>query len=219
MRWGETTAPGIFAVGDTTRWPYSREGGLVRIEHCVMAQRQGQAVAQTILGERTPFTDVLFFWSQHYEIAINYVGHAECWEDIEIKGSFERHDWKVRYLTGRKLLAMASILRDRENLEAELPWSRRSRRDGDALQHHPTARWRGLCGAFRGHKPRAPGVRERGDVRGPRGHDPRVEHFEGASNPDDRLNLTRGLPAMANFRRFRTDASAAARAEATDVVA
>ena len=116
----ETATPGVFAVGDSARWPNPRGGGLVRIEHWVLAQRQGQAVARTIVGDRTPFTDVPFFWSQHYDIAINYVGHAEHWEAIEIDGRFERHDCRVRYRAGGRVLAMASIFRDRESLEAEL---------------------------------------------------------------------------------------------------
>lgn len=92
----------------------------MRIEHWVLAQRQGQAVARTIAGARTPFTDVPFFWSQHYDISINYVGHAERWEAIEIDGSLERQDASVRYLAGGRILAVASVFRDRESLEAEL---------------------------------------------------------------------------------------------------
>ena len=116
----ETATKGIFAVGDAARWPDPRGGGLVRIEHWVLAQRQGQAVARTIVGERTPFTDVPFFWSQHYDVSINYVGHAERWETIEIDGSLEQHDGSVRYRAKGRILAVASIFRDRENLEAEL---------------------------------------------------------------------------------------------------
>ena len=120
----ETSAKGVFAVGDAARWPDPRGGGLVRIEHWVLAQRQGQAVARTILGERTPFSDVPFFWSQHYDISINYVGHAERWDTIEIDGSLEQHDGSVRYRAGGRVLAVASIFRDRESLEAELAMER-----------------------------------------------------------------------------------------------
>jgi NADPH-dependent 2,4-dienoyl-CoA reductase/sulfur reductase-like enzyme/nitrite reductase/ring-hydroxylating ferredoxin subunit len=116
----ETATKGVFAVGDAARWPDPRGRGLVRIEHWVLAQRQGQAVARAIVGERTPFTDVPFFWSQHYDIAINYVGHAERWDAVEIDGSLEHHDASVRYRAGGRVLAVASIFRDRESLEAEL---------------------------------------------------------------------------------------------------
>lgn len=120
----ETAAKGIFAVGDAARWPNPRGGGLVRIEHWVLAQRQGQAVARTIVGERTPFTDVPFFWSQHYDISINYTGHAEGWDAIEVDGSLEQHDASVRYRSAGRVLAVASIFRDRESLEAELAMER-----------------------------------------------------------------------------------------------
>jgi NADPH-dependent 2,4-dienoyl-CoA reductase/sulfur reductase-like enzyme/nitrite reductase/ring-hydroxylating ferredoxin subunit len=123
----ETSTKGVFAVGDAARWPDPRGGVLVRIEHWVLAQRQGQAVARTIVGERTPFTDVPFFWSQHYDISINYVGHAERWEAIEIDGSLEQHDGSVRYRAGGRVLAVASIFRDRESLEAELAMEQEAR--------------------------------------------------------------------------------------------
>ena len=123
----ETAAMGVFAVGDSARWPDPRGGALVRIEHWVVAQRQGQAVARTILGDRAPFTDVPFFWSQHYDVSISYVGHAERWDAIEIDGSFERHDASVRYRVRGRLGAVASIFRDRESLEAELMMEREAR--------------------------------------------------------------------------------------------
>jgi len=120
----ETTAKGIYAIGDSARWPDPCGGGLVRIEHWVVAERQGQAVARTIVGDRAPFTDVPFFWSQHYDVAINYVGHAERWDSIEIDGRVEQRDCVVRYTSGGRVLAVASVFRDRESLEAELAMER-----------------------------------------------------------------------------------------------
>ena len=115
----ETQAPGVFAVGDAARWPDPRTGELVRIEHWVVAERQGQAVARTIVGERAPFTDVPFFWSQSYDVTINYVGHAERWDAVDIDGSFERRDCTVRYSLGGRVAAVATVFRDRASLEVE----------------------------------------------------------------------------------------------------
>ena len=120
----ETSSKGIYAIGDAARWPSSRDGSLVRIEHWVVAQRQGEAVARTIIGERKPFSDVPFFWSEHYDLSINYVGHAERWDKLEIDGTFAGRDCSVRYSAGGRLLALASIFRDRESLEAELAMER-----------------------------------------------------------------------------------------------
>ena len=126
-RFLETGSTNIFAIGDAARWPSARDGALVRIEHWVLAERQGQAVARTLMGEPTPFADVPFFWSQHYDLSINYVGHAESWDKIEVDGTLSGHDCSVRYYKGAKLLAMASIFRDRESLEAELAMERETR--------------------------------------------------------------------------------------------
>jgi apoptosis-inducing factor 3 len=120
----ETAAKGVFAVGDSARWPDPRGRALTRIEHWVVAQRQGQAVARTIAGDRAPFTDVPFFWSQHYDVSISYVGHAARWDAIDVEGNPDQHDCVVRYRAGGHVLAVASIFRDRESLEAELAMER-----------------------------------------------------------------------------------------------
>ena len=115
-----TSAPGVFAAGDIARWPDPHTGERIRVEHWVVAQRQGQAAARSILGEGETFSAVPFFWSQHYDLPINYVGHAERWDSVQIEGNIETRDCAVRFLQGDRTLAIATIYRDRASLEAEV---------------------------------------------------------------------------------------------------
>jgi NADPH-dependent 2,4-dienoyl-CoA reductase/sulfur reductase-like enzyme/nitrite reductase/ring-hydroxylating ferredoxin subunit len=116
----ETSVSGIFAAGDIARWPDAHTGQSIRVEHWVVAERQGQTAALNMLGERHVFDAVPFFWSQHYDMSINYVGHAEHWDELAIDGDVRSKDCIVRYRSKGRTLAVASINRDLESLKAEL---------------------------------------------------------------------------------------------------
>jgi NADPH-dependent 2,4-dienoyl-CoA reductase/sulfur reductase-like enzyme/nitrite reductase/ring-hydroxylating ferredoxin subunit len=120
----QTSVPGIFAAGDIARWPDRHSGQLIRVEHWVVAERQGQAAAINLMGEQEPFNAVPFFWSQHYDMTINYVGHAEHWDEADIEGDIAARDCVVRYRLGHRTMAVASIGRDLDSLRAELAFER-----------------------------------------------------------------------------------------------
>jgi NADPH-dependent 2,4-dienoyl-CoA reductase/sulfur reductase-like enzyme/nitrite reductase/ring-hydroxylating ferredoxin subunit len=116
----QTSAPGIFAAGDIARWPDARSGESIRIEHWVVAERQGQTAALNMLGYREKFSAVPFFWSRHYNLRINYVGHAEKWDELAVEGDIAGKDCLLRFKRDGRVLAVASISRDLESLQAEV---------------------------------------------------------------------------------------------------
>ena len=116
----ETSVPGIFAAGDIARWPDPHSGQNIRVEHWVVAERQGQAAARNMLGHSEAFDAVPFFWSQHYDVPVNYVGHADEFDEIAIDGDIKSRDCLLRYKSKGRVLAVSSIYRDLASLQAEL---------------------------------------------------------------------------------------------------
>jgi NADPH-dependent 2,4-dienoyl-CoA reductase/sulfur reductase-like enzyme/nitrite reductase/ring-hydroxylating ferredoxin subunit len=109
-------APDVWAAGDIARFPC--RGEPVRIEHWQVAVRQGQAVARAML-RRARTRDVPFFWSQHHDVTIGYVGHAERFDRVEVRGDLDGRDAHVVYRDAGHIRAVATINRDRVGLLAE----------------------------------------------------------------------------------------------------
>ncbi|MDI9682050.1 FAD-dependent oxidoreductase [Burkholderia cenocepacia] len=118
-RFLQTSAPGIYAAGDIARWPDPLTGQRIRVEHWVVAERQGIVAARNLLGQQRPFDAVPFFWSQHYDLTLRYVGHAEQWDRVEIDGDLGAHDCSIAYWRGNTRLVVVTIARDLDNLKAE----------------------------------------------------------------------------------------------------
>ena len=120
----QTSAPGIYAAGDIARWPDRLSGERIRVEHWVVAQRQGQTAARNMLGRRERFDAAPFFWSQHYDAAISYIGHAPSWDRAEMDGDPASGGCVVSYYRAGRKLAVETLFRDLDSLRAEVEFER-----------------------------------------------------------------------------------------------
>jgi NADPH-dependent 2,4-dienoyl-CoA reductase/sulfur reductase-like enzyme/nitrite reductase/ring-hydroxylating ferredoxin subunit len=119
-----TSVAGIYAAGDIVRWPDRLGGAPIRVEHWVVAERQGQVAARNMLGQREAFDMVPFFWTEQYDFTLGYVGHAEKFDQVEIDGTLEARDCKLTYRRDGKRLAVAVVQRDLEGLRCEVEFER-----------------------------------------------------------------------------------------------
>lgn len=114
----ESSIQGIFAAGDVAEWQSGPDAEPRRVEHWVVAERQGQVAALNMLGAKQPFTDTPFFWSAHYDTSIRYVGYARGWDSVEVDGDIKAGDAALRYKVKGRTAAVATLGRDLEALRA-----------------------------------------------------------------------------------------------------
>ncbi len=113
-----TSDAAIFAAGDIARYPEPATGDSIRVEHWVVAERQGQMAAAAMLGVPESLTEPPFFWTSHYGVELRYAGHAERWDRIEEIGSIADQDGEIRLISNGRVAAVITLNRDLASLEA-----------------------------------------------------------------------------------------------------
>ncbi|MEO6968908.1 MAG: FAD-dependent oxidoreductase [Rhodanobacteraceae bacterium] len=120
----QTSVAGIYAAGDIARWPDRLTGESIRVEHWVVAERQGQTAARNMLGMRESFDAAPFFWTEQYDFGLAYVGHAAPFDKVELDGDLEKRDCKITYSRNGRPLAAAFVHRDLAGLRTEVQFER-----------------------------------------------------------------------------------------------
>lgn len=114
----ETTLPGVYAAGDVARWPYHPAGTaqprLVRLEHWDNALRQAEAAARNLLGKRVAYAPVPYFWSDQYDLKLQYVGYATQWDQVVTRGQPGDGPFAAFYLERGVVRAALAVNRVRD---------------------------------------------------------------------------------------------------------
>lgn len=115
----ETNIKGIYAAGDIARWPSPFSKDPLRIEHWVVAQRQGQIAASNMLGLKKKYSEVPFFWSQQFDVVLNFVGVATPLAETRIYGKLADKKCAVAYIENKLITGVLTIGLDLQSLEIE----------------------------------------------------------------------------------------------------
>lgn len=106
---GRTSAPSVYAAGDATRFWSPLFEERVRVEHFQTAQRQGFAVGRAMAGVAVPFSEAPWFWSDQYDINVQYAGAGLAWDETLTRGTFGKPPFSVFYLRRGSMIAVAGI--------------------------------------------------------------------------------------------------------------
>ena len=105
----ETSAPGIFAAGDVAAAWHPLLGARIRLEHWDNAKRQGRAAARNMLGLAEPYVRLPYFYSDQYDLGMEYVGHAPMWDQVVFRGDPAHREFVVFWLGGGRVLAGMNV--------------------------------------------------------------------------------------------------------------
>jgi 3-phenylpropionate/trans-cinnamate dioxygenase ferredoxin reductase component len=109
-----TSAEGVFAAGDVANHQHPLFGRRIRVEHFDNALKMGAAAARSMLGEEAPFDDPHWFWSDQYDVNLQYAGFASEWDRIVTRGSLEDRAGVAFYLNEGVLLAALGLNRGKD---------------------------------------------------------------------------------------------------------
>ena len=104
-----TEAEGIYAAGDIANQFHPFFNDRIRVEHWANAQRQGFAAGQSMAGAEVIYDELPYFYSDQYEVGMEYVGHAADWDEVVIRGSREDREFIAFWLRDGQIQAGMNV--------------------------------------------------------------------------------------------------------------
>jgi 3-phenylpropionate/trans-cinnamate dioxygenase ferredoxin reductase component len=104
----ETSAPGIFAAGDVANQLHPAFGRL-RVEHWDNALHQGPAAARSMLGATESYARTPYFFSDQYDVGMEYSGHATDWDRVVFRGDPATREFIAFWLRNGRVLAGMNV--------------------------------------------------------------------------------------------------------------
>lgn len=105
----ETSAPGVFAAGDVANAFHSFYGKRLRVEHWANAARQGEQAARAMLGKPAIDQRVPYFFSDQYDVGMEYSGYAESWDQVVFRGDPAEREFIAFWLEAGRIVAGMNV--------------------------------------------------------------------------------------------------------------
>jgi 3-phenylpropionate/trans-cinnamate dioxygenase ferredoxin reductase subunit len=109
-----TNVEGVFAAGDVASHFHPVFGRRMRVEHWQNALKQGAAAARSMMGIGRPYDEVHWFWSDQYDLNLQYAGFHTSWDQLVVRGSVEARDCVAFYMNGGRIDAVVALNRARD---------------------------------------------------------------------------------------------------------
>jgi len=105
----QTSAPGVFAAGDVANSHHPFYGERIRVEHWANALNQGPAAARTMLGHDTPYERLPYFFSDQYDVGMEYSGFARNWDRVIFRGDPATREFVAFWLVDDRIVAGMNV--------------------------------------------------------------------------------------------------------------
>jgi 3-phenylpropionate/trans-cinnamate dioxygenase ferredoxin reductase component len=105
----ESSLPGVFAAGDVANAHHPHYGQRIRVEHWANALEQGPAVARSMLAKGPPYDKIPYFFSDQYDVGMEYGGYATSWDEVVFRGDVKGREFIAFWLEGGRIAAGMNV--------------------------------------------------------------------------------------------------------------